>query len=198
MQKLNRSSNVPRLSDSCCLSFFWNGITWGIFATLYFTGRPLVGLIITGVLGLIGLLMIRGTFRLYRVNQRFAKPEVWIDTQHLRVGDQFKFIYQQQFKKTTTFQSFKYSVILRETARYRQGTDTVTVHHDHVTNVIELPPQQFETNDMLNDEQHLQIPPNTMHTFEAPNNKLNWFVRIEIDIDGRTKFDDSYDLKVYP
>lgn len=79
-----------------------------------------------------------------------------------------------------------------ESARYRRGTDTVTethVFHDELLASL----AEGDTPEGL---VMLRIPEGTMHSFDAPNNKIIWRLRIEGDIPRWPDIDETFPLDV--
>jgi hypothetical protein len=83
----------------------------------------------------------------------------------------------------------------REEATYRRGTDTTTVKRTFARFVL------LDTTDAAQiaaGETLLALPADTMHTFEAPRNKVVWSLKLHGDIANWPDVEDEVALVVYP
>jgi hypothetical protein len=83
----------------------------------------------------------------------------------------------------------------REEATYRRGTDTTTVKRVFARHLL------LDTTDatqIAQGETLLALPADTMHTFEAPRNKVLWTLKLHGDIPNWPDIDDEVALTVYP
>ncbi len=83
----------------------------------------------------------------------------------------------------------------REEATYRRGTDTTTDKRIFARYVL------LDTRDesqIAAGETLLALPADTMHTFEAPHNKVVWSLKLHGDIPNFPDIDDEVALTVYP
>lgn len=149
-------------------------------------------------LGGVGLLMIGAAVRTMLARARVAAPAVAVSTTTPRVGEIFTVDYQQTYRVATNVQLIRMSLILRESATYQRGTDSVTVTHDHFVQTYDLPPRQFSAGETFQDRRQFQIPPLGMHSFAANRNKLNWFLKVTVQIPGWPDFEDEFGLTVPP
>lgn len=83
----------------------------------------------------------------------------------------------------------------REEATYRRGTDSVTARETFATIDI-ADTSRVET--FAQGEADFLIPPDTMHTFEAPNNKITWRLRVRGTIPRWPDLDATYTVQVAP
>lgn len=83
----------------------------------------------------------------------------------------------------------------REEATYRRGTDTTTDKRTFARYVLldTRDPSQIAAGETL-----LALPADTMHTFEAPHNKVVWSLKLHGDIPNWPDVDDEVALTVYP
>ncbi len=160
-----------------------------ILATVVCVGLPLGG---------IGLLMIGAAVRTMLARARVAPPEVAVSTTTPRVGEIFTLDYRQTYRVSTQVQLIRMSLILRESATYQRGTDTVTVTHDHFVQTYDLPERQMSAGETFQDRRQFQIPPLGMHTFVANRNKLNWFLKVTVTIPGWPDYEEEFSLTVPP
>lgn len=83
----------------------------------------------------------------------------------------------------------------REEATYRRGTDSTTDKRTFARYVL------LDTRDasqIAAGETLLALPADTMHTFEAPHNKVVWSLKLHGDIPNFPDIDDEVALTVYP
>jgi hypothetical protein len=129
---------------------------------------------------------------------RVGKPEIQISNTNLRSGEQFALSYQQTFKSNVDVKRFAVQLILREAATYRRGTDTVTVTHDHLIQNMDLPAQQYQSGQAISQNLNWNIPRGAMHTFEASRNKLRWFIKVTVEMNGWPTYNEEFGLTVLP
>lgn len=164
-------------------------------SALMSVGFPLV---FTGCFVVIGLAFIVAGIRPIIAGTKVSKPEVAVSNSTLRSGEDFTLDYQQTFKSGTDVERITIQLILREWARYRRGTDTVTVTHDHVIQAFETPARRFEGGETFSDRRRMVIPRGAMHTFQATRNKLLWLVKVKVEIKGWPDFEEEYSITVLP
>ena len=83
----------------------------------------------------------------------------------------------------------------REEAVYRRGTDTYTDRNTFaVLDITDLQSRDA----MLSGNARLTIPPDTMHSFEAGNNKILWFLVAKGEIPIWPDLKEEYPLVVLP
>jgi hypothetical protein len=83
----------------------------------------------------------------------------------------------------------------QEQARYRRGTDTHTDTHTFHDEVL------AEATDPMGIERGggtIRVPADTMHSFNAFNNKIIWTLHVKGDINRWPDVDDSFEIKVTP
>ncbi|HEV8240287.1 MAG TPA: DUF3592 domain-containing protein [Thermoanaerobaculia bacterium] len=83
----------------------------------------------------------------------------------------------------------------REEATYRRGTDTTTVKRTFARYVLV---DARDASQIAAGETLLALPADTMHTFEAPHNKVVWSLKLHGDIPSWPDVDDEVALTVYP
>jgi len=132
------------------------------------------------------------------VGLRVTRPEVVVSDDAVRPGDSFSYSFRQTFKRAAEMKQASFQLLLRETAIYRRGTDTYTVHHDHVVQRHDLPPRPFQAGETLSDQRLWQIPAEAMHTFVADRNRLRWLILAQVGISGWPDFKEEYEVRVLP
>lgn len=157
-----------------CFALFWNGIVWTIFlqADAPFPVRLFLMIFVLVGLGLIGGF---GYFILALFN---PKPTLIANEHSVALGRSIKL--QWRFSGNTARIS-QLAIILtgKESATYRRGTNTTTDTSLFVHQTL------FETRERTNisaGEVTVTIPADSMHSFEASNNKIIWAVKLHGDI----------------
>ena len=132
------------------------------------------------------------------VGLRVTRPDVIVSGDAVRPGDSFSFSFRQTFKRAAEVKQASFQLTLRETAIYRRGTNTYTVHHDYVVQRYDLPPRSFQAGETLSDQRLWQIPAEAMHTFVAARNRLRWLIVAQVGISGWPDFKEEYEVRVLP
>jgi hypothetical protein len=188
MRPLQRDRSTL-IKAGCTFAFglFWTGfsVIWVSFA--WFMGAPWPFLLFGSVFVLVGLGMLgrslwTGLIRPVAVGHYFGPSELALSDEPLRVGQAFTLRYRQKIHREVQFRRVVIQLVLRETATYRRGTDTYTVHHDHVIDEQVGEGRHLYANDELVEERRMQIPRDGMHSFDAGHNKLTWIARVNVDL----------------
>jgi hypothetical protein len=129
---------------------------------------------------------------------RVAKPDIQISNTNLRSGEEFALSYQQGFKASVEVKRLALQLVLRESATYRRGTDTVTVTHDHLIQNFELAERPFQSGETLTQNLRWAIPRGAIHSFEASRNRLRWLIKVKVEMKGWPDFDEEFGLTVIP
>jgi len=195
-----QSNPGSKVGSACLLMFaiFWLGfsVVWTVIAYLgsdggwgWLFGIPfiLIGLFLLGrmIFGVLG-------------RMRVGRPELDISNPTPRPGEQVSVSYRQPLKTTTEVTHFSMELIFQESATYSQGTDSITKTHEKVVDYFDSPGRTYQAGELLRDTYQFQIPLDGMHTFEATNNKLRWFVRVKVDIANWPNYTEDFPLRVLP
>lgn len=145
---------------------------------------------------LIGFLLV--AIYAFVMSTLLDQPQLMISGILLKRNDSIDFDYKQTFKRDVTLRSLSFTLILRESATYDQGTTTVTDTHDNVIDEsaefdVDISPDTGITRTLS-----FGIPADGMHSFEAHRNKLEWFLKVSMDIPNFPDFEKVYKLKVLP
>ena len=194
-----RASSESRKGRGCILFFaiFWIGFSslWTFLAWrggggyMWLFGVPFIA---------IGLLLFAGSLWRTFSALRVAPPEVSISRTKLRPGERFNVAYVQRFRLPTTLQDCRVELVFRESATYTQGTDIRTDTHENVESSFDGPAGSFEAGAEVRRDGDFQIPTDAMHSFNARHNKLEWFVRVHVDIQEWPDMIELFDLTVLP
>lgn len=196
--QLTRSKSSGSAAALFFFALLWNAISL-VFVVIGFTtdaGIPfaLCGLSFLGI----GLLIVSAGVRMMMASWKVADPDLWISLPELRVGDKFKLTYRQKFKGRANVNHITLKLVLRESATYQRGTDTVTVTHDYDIKESHLPARHYNAGETISQELDLQIPPSSMHTFKSRHNELRWLLTVDVDIADWPDFERAYDVTVLP
>jgi len=187
------------------LSRLWIGLTvvWTMFIFFNFMavdsfGGPPIGLFVGFFLGpfIIGGILFAGFIVV--MSTLVSPPELLITDVALKRADNFDIHYTQAFKRGTTLRSLSFTLILRESATYQQGTSTVTEHHDNVIQEHAEFEVHVTPNSPIDEQLSFTVPDDAMHSFDAPRNKLRWFLRVQMDIPNFPDYQREYALNVLP
>lgn len=129
---------------------------------------------------------------------RVSKPEVSINNTSVKVGDSFTISYSQTFKRRTEVKGVKFSLLVRETARYQSGSTTTTVHHDETAAEFEYPGQSYETGDVLAFSRNMEIPRTGMHSFQGAHNSIAWLLQVKVNVAGWPDYREGFEIQVEP
>ena len=147
---------------------------------------------------LVGLFIMVLGIRPFIARAKVSKPEVALSNTSPAVGEPITFSYRQTFKSAADAKKLQFQLVLRESATYQRGTDTVTVHYEHIVQDYEDPPRHFQGGEALQQQRQFQVPRQGMHSFSAPRNKLEWFIRARVEMAGWPDFIEEYPLAVQP
>jgi hypothetical protein len=130
---------------------------------------------------------------------RIGAPDMAISNTRLRVGEEFSVSYRQTWKRAADVNRVVLQLVLRETVRYTRGTETVTENHDEIVQAFESPGRHFRAGEMINDHPSFRIPETGMHTFTpSGDNRIEWFVKVSVEIARWPDFTREYELIVLP
>lgn len=146
-----------------------------------------------------GLGLIAWGLRPAVARMRLAAPEMSISSSRLRVGEEFSVSYRQEWKRGADVDRVLFQLVLRETVRYSEGTETVTDTHSNVMEHFESTGRHFGAGEMINDRYAFRIPEAGMHTFTpSGDNRIEWFVRVCIEMSRWPDFTREYQITVLP
>jgi len=83
----------------------------------------------------------------------------------------------------------------REQATYQRGTNTITSQGTFLTVPLVETTDRYE---ILAGKAEIAVPPDTMHTFEAPNNKVLWRLVVKGDVRRWPDIEEEYPIVVLP
>jgi hypothetical protein len=194
--------NKPRggaLGQGCFLGFalFWTALSVFMFVMAW-NDHEVPAILFISLFVLIGLVMLVAAIWRYFSRLRLSSPVVTISNTELQVGERFNVDYQQAFKVASEVSKASISLVFQEAATYTQGTDTRTDRHTNVVETHEIQGRRFEAGEILQQSLSMAIPGEAMHTFIANNNKLQWFLRVHVDIVDWPDLKEDYEIRVLP
>lgn len=197
---MNHPTRTFNMNQPGCLFLF--GLFWVGFSSIF----VIIGLtqdnIAFALFGLLFVLVGVGIlgFALFSYYTRFriGRPEITISEQTLRVGESFTVSYLHSFNRNVQVDGIRVALIFKETATYQRGTDTTTVTHDHIIAEFEEPGGRFQAGHLIQQSYDLQIPPTGMHTLKVRRNKLEWFVRFQMNVPKLPDLVEQFELDVLP
>ena len=179
----------------------WNGL---VAIVVYFAvrghlaGKPdwiLTFLTIPFVLG--GLFLILYFFRLLLVTAAIGPTLLEISNHPLYPGREYQIFLSQSGRLRVN--SISLSLVCREEATYRQGTNTRTETRQVYSQELyrredfEIPPGlPFETSC------ELKVPLGAMHSFKSGHNAIDWTMVVEGDIAHWPNFKRAFSVTIFP
>lgn len=111
-----------------------------------------------------------------------------------RLGDSVQLDWEAN-QSLHRLKTLRISLIGRESATYRRGTRSVTDHATfHSDTILELDGPVSEQSGSLT----LDVPIDSMHTFDSGNNEILWHLQVDGDIARYPDIKDSYPITVRP
>jgi hypothetical protein len=179
------------------LCLFWNGLV-GVFT--FFEIREF-----TGGAGNWGMALFLTLFQIVGVALLLAvpyqllalanpRPAITLARGTVPLGGTVPFDWQL-IGSASRVRHLTITLSAREEARYRRGTDTHTDTREFHREAL------AEASDSAGIERGsgtIRIPATTMHSFNAPNNKIVWTIQVKGEIDRWPDVDESFDITVTP
>ena len=176
-------------------------VVWTGFALFWMLGAGAMGGSWFSLFGLpfvaVGIAMLAWALGPSIAGLKIGEPEVTLPTA-LRVGEEFTVGLKQTARREVVIENLSIRFLFRESATYRRGTDTYTDTHEEVIQEITCAGKRCAPGDVLTERHTLRVPPDGMHTFVAPNNKLRWLVQLHIALPGWPDFREEYEVTVLP
>jgi hypothetical protein len=187
---------LARFLGILIFALFWNGMVGvlGYFMIFSEDARaPIFVKILLGLFGVIGLGILVAAFTQFLA---LFNPRIHITTASTMVplGGELNFTWTVSGRVGVLR---KLRIILEgaESATYRRGTNTSTDRRVFA----EIPVFESSEREFLSQGSgRAVIPPNLMHTFEAPNNKVQWQLKVIGEIPRWPDVVDEYTITVLP
>jgi hypothetical protein len=129
---------------------------------------------------------------------RVSRPDIALSTGAVRVGEGFTVQYAQTFRRVSEVKSIRLQLILRERATYRHGKSTSTAVHEETAAEYEFPAKVFQAGEPLSFSRGMEIPRTGMHTFQGFRNRIDWLLRVKVDIAGWPDYREDFEIFVEP
>jgi len=143
--------------------------------------------------GLVGVGLVVGVF--YQFLRLFnPRPVVTVGQQSLPLGGRTRLEWAL-VGRVDAVRRLEVYLEGREQATYQRGTNTITSHKTFLTVPLVETTDRYE---ILAGKAEIAVPPDTMHTFEAPNNKVLWRLVVRGDVQRWPDIEEEYPIVVLP
>jgi hypothetical protein len=192
------ASPLAKLITITLVCLFWNGIV-GIFTVIEyrmfvqgdaFGWGMAIFLLLFQVIGL-ALLAAVPYQMLAMANPR---PVITLSRGSVPLGGSATFTYELS-GAAQRVTGLRITLRGSEVARYRRGTDTHTDTHVFFSETLV---DATHTMNIPRGSGTIRIPADSMHTFEADNNKVIWALHVAGDIPRWPNIDETFDITVRP
>jgi len=180
-----------------CIAVFWNGIV-GVFvwqaAAGWRRGRPdwfLTLFLVPFVL--VGLVLV-GSIFYFLLAAANPRPRLRIVPGSPRLGDRVQ-VEWSFAGRVARIRRLEIRLIGREEASYRRGTDTVTDREEFAR--LHVAASELEP-DIRSGSRTIDVPLDTMHSLEAPSNKIVWTLEVSGDISRWPDVSETFPITVRP
>jgi len=201
--RLERTDMTPGCQFGCAVlaALFWNGILsiflWRLIADWnrmggfkWFNVAFLVPFVLVGI---VLILAVLGSALKWLVSSLIGPIDVEVSTHPLVPGGSSRIHVAQ--RGLVALKRVELQLICTEAATYLAGTSTSTATKEVVRHPIGAPDENPTGGLPL--ELDFTVPADAMHSFEAPNNKINWTLRVTARFFGFALRDD-YRLAMVP
>jgi hypothetical protein len=151
-------------------------------------GHALAG---SGFMGRIGVIFVfigvavAGLFvlRWLMVRRLFGAEQLTIEPARVRLGDTLTVRCSLPVKRSVRIERFALELVCREWVQYQHGTKVYRDRQEvFCQSHVALQDGDVAGGRMLTGEALLAVRPTAMHSFHARNNRIEWFVRMEVRI----------------
>ncbi len=173
-------------------AFVWNAIAWTIgyfaFQDFHWFTAFFIGLFL-----LVGIAAI--LFSIYSTLQVFnPRTNVVCSQRNLYAGSEFELSWLHQ-GNSSSISELLIELEGAETATYRQGTTTRTDKSVFFKHIVV---KTTESTEISNGFRLVQLPVDTMHSFQGTRNTIVWHVRIRGIIRFWADIHDEFSITIYP
>ncbi len=191
------SSSIGLFVVSICVCLFWNGIVSFMVREMldgWSKGNP------DWVLTLFSIPFIAaGAGLIAWVIYAFAalfnpRPTLTLSRRQIPLGEQAHVNWSFR-GNSSAIRQLTLTLKGVEKATYRRGTDT---HTDTATFYERVLFQSDQAYDIANGEAEIEIPVDSMHTFQAGNNEISWSLHVAGEIPLRPDVNESFPMVVLP
>ncbi len=192
-----RASPVARVLAMLAFAVFWNGIVGTLVYTRWneWSGHLIDWFLLVFFLPfvLIGFVVIVAFVHslLTLLNPR---PILSLSPSEPRLGDELVVSWRWR-GRTDSVRTFKISLEGKEITRYRRGTETHTDQRSFANVAIV---ETDRPGQVLSGSEQFLLPRDTMHSLDAPHNKIVWCLRVTGEISSWPDIDESFLIPVLP
>lgn len=136
----------------------------------------------------------------YRYSMSWAQPALLLASdEYLHRGGTIEMLLKQQVLRDVEYKRIKIQIVMREWVRYPCGTNSCIDTFDHIIREHEeLGPINVRQNASLERRVRFDLPTYLMHAFHTSDNRISWFVRVMIDIQGLPETTQYYRIDLEP
>lgn len=193
----SESTPMAKFIGTILIALFWNGIT-SVFVVMAINswreGDPdwfLTLFMIPFVL--VGLGLIMGVFY-FLLGLFNAKPKLWASDPEPHLGDVLRLRWKIE-GRTDNMETLRISLEGREMATYRRGTKTYTSTETFADTEVARIDTRFE---MFSGNAEFLIPAETIHSFSAYRNKIDWRIIVRGKIHWWPDVVRRYPIRIMP
>ena len=128
----------------------------------------------------------------------FGPASASLSSDRVRLGDVLTVRYEQVALRALQVRGVQIQLVLREHAIERRGRNTYNHYFTRVVDQYEESGRSLARGETLAASCTLRVPKDSMHSFDAPRNKVTWMVRIAIDVPGRPDVAEEISVQVVP
>lgn len=196
------ATSGPSVAGKAIFAVVWNGIIWAIIIVVTLGDHDDESIIIYTVLGafaLVGLMIIFGVLKVMLARAKLHPGTATASIQPVCLGEDLTIEFSQQPKSTVDVTCVSMRLLCRESATYRQGTNTYTKTHDiHTDERDVLGPQAGDSFSTLEGAESFSISPEGMHSFEASHNQVTWMIETKTELAGWPDYTQYFELEIAP
>jgi hypothetical protein len=144
----------------------------------------------------IGVLIFLGMINSAITALRWGKTRVEIQKELLGPGESTRVTVAQA--GSHPIKMLRLTVVARESSTYRVGTDSKTDTFDIWSKVLLAQEGLTAQGERPMAEATLEIPPQAMHSFYSSSNRIEWFLRLEMEAKTIATVNEEYPFRVAP
>ncbi len=175
------------------ITLFWNGITSVFAFQAYFgSGDGCLKVFVLPFLAVGAGLLIGSVYTFLQLFN--PRPVLTISPGEVGLGETVEVAWETS-GNLHKIQKWSIELEAYEEVRYRQGTRTTTEKSIFLTLIAH---ESTQGEDLRRGRAEVKIPAASMHSFEAPNNKIHWLFRVKAEIPNWPDIADEFPFKVRP
>lgn len=185
-----------RVIMSLVVALLWNGFVWPFFIVML-RDKEKFGAIVLGIFCLVGLAILAGFVHQLCYWLLTGDPHVEIEHEPLVPGRPTRLVVLHPAVRRLNTASV--SLCCEEVTRRRQGKNTSERRERVVEEQLAIltEPDLSRSTGLLIDTS-LSVPEDAMHSFQATNNHIRWFIEVVMDIPGKPDVKLDFPVRVAP